>query len=37
MLLRANQIRRLGQKAGILALAAALAALLLDLGRTWRS
>ena len=32
MLLRANQIRRLAQKAGILALTAALAALLLELG-----
>ena len=32
MLLRANQIRRLAPKAGILALAAALVVLLLDLG-----
>ena len=32
MLLRANQIRRLAQKVGILALTAALAAVLLDLG-----
>ena len=32
MLLRANQIRRLAQKVGILALTAALAALLVELG-----
>jgi hypothetical protein len=32
MLLRANQIRRLSSKAGIVALAAVLAVLLLDLG-----
>ena|SRR5947209_6942620 len=32
MLLRANQIRRLAQKAGILAVTAALAGLLLELG-----